>query len=237
MRIRSKTQSGLAVVSLAIVVCGCGGDSFSRLSPISTTPTPTPSVPTGPTVTLTGQVSVAAGDAGNVSVSVYPLKMSPAWSGPWGRSSQADASGRYRITNVPEHHDTAYVTAWKNGFVQQCATAVTLATDTSADMTITARANALISGLPRAPNTRHVSGTVYEMRDNERRPVAGVWVGWEPIMDTVIADTFTDAQGRYSICGLPRERLEVFAVRLGSFRPVSMNVEAGGDAVIDFELP
>ena len=41
--------------------------------------------------------------------------------------------------------------------------------------------------------------------DNERRPVAGVWVGRAPMMDTVVAETFTDAQGRYRICGLPRE--------------------------------
>jgi hypothetical protein len=57
-------------------------------------------------------------------------------------------------------------------------------------------------------------------------------------MDTVVADTRTDAQGRYRLCGLPRERIDsVFAVRIGTYRPVMASVEAGGDAVIDFELP
>jgi hypothetical protein len=170
-------------------------------------------------------------------VGAYPLRWSQAWAGPWGRSNQADASGRYRITNVPEHHDTVYVKAWKEGYAQQCAVAVRLETDAGADLTLTPKANVLLTGLPSSPTTRHVSGTVYEMRENERRPVAGVWVGWEPIMDTVVAETFTDAQGRYRICGLPRERLEVFAVRIGTNRPLSQVVETGGDAISDFELP
>jgi hypothetical protein len=170
-------------------------------------------------------------------VGAYPLRASQAWTGQWRRTARADASGRYRIPNVPEHHDTVYVKAWKDGYVQQCATAVRLETDTGADLTLTAKANVLLTGLPSSPNTRHVSGTVYEMHENGRRRVAGVWVGWEPIMDTVIAETFTDAEGRYRICGLPRERLEVFAVRIGTYRPVSRFVEAGGDARTDFELP
>lgn len=59
-------------------------------------------------------------------------------------------------------------------------------------------------------------------------------------MDTVVADTFTDAQGRYRICGISRDRITgLFAVRIvrGPGRPAYAEVEAGGDAVVDFELP
>jgi len=76
------------------------------------------------------------------------------------------------------------------------------------------------------------------MKDNERLPFASVWVGWEPMMDTVIADTVTDSQGRYRLCGLPRDRVDaLFAVRQGTSAPVSATAAAGGDAVVDFELP
>ena len=224
-------------VSLTIVVVGCGRDTVVPLTSLPTAPTPSPAVPTGPLVTVSGEVRDPIGRPVNAMVAAYPLKWSVAWSGPWGRSAQADAFGRYRISNVPEHHDTVYVKAWKAGYVQQCAAAVRPEADTGVDLTLTPKQDALLTGLPSSPDTRHVSGTVYAMRENERRPVAGVWVGWEPIMDTVVAETFTDEQGRYRICGLPRERLEVFAVRIGIYRPVSQVVEAGGDALSDFELP
>jgi len=85
------------------------------------------------------------------------------------------------------------------GYVQQCAAAVVLASDTSADLTLTAKADAVLTGLPAPPNSRQISGSVYQMKDNERLPFANVWVGWEPIMDTVLADTVTDSQGRYRL--------------------------------------
>jgi len=43
--------------------------------------------------------------------------------------------------------------AWKEGYVQQCAIAVVLASDTSADLTLTAKADAVLTGLPALPNS------------------------------------------------------------------------------------
>jgi hypothetical protein len=130
-----------------------------------------------------------------------------------------------------------FVVAWKDGYVQQCAVSVILAADTSADLTLTPRADAVIAGLPAPPNSRQISGTVYT-KDNERHPLAGVWVGWEPVMDTVVAHTMTDSQGRYRLCGLPRDRIaNLFAVRLGTLSPVSAEAPAGGDTAIDFSIP
>ena len=63
-------------------------------------------------------------------------------------------------------------------------------------------------------------------------------MGWEMSMDTVVADTVTDSQGRYRLCGLPRDRISgLYAVRVGTFAPVYTEVAAGGDAVVDFEVP
>lgn len=222
-----------------IAIVGCGRDSVAPSTFIPTAPTSPPPVSAGPLVTVAGQVTDHAGNPIAATVSVYPLRSSSAWSGPWGRSVHADASGRYQITNAPEHHDTVFVVASKDGHVQQCATMVTLATDTSVDLTLTPWANALITGLPTSTTTRQMSGTVFEIRSDERRPVAGVWVGWEPLFDTVVAATQTDESGRYRLCGLPRERIDVYAVqsRISAPRPVYAVMQAGGDAVIDFEVP
>ena len=57
-------------------------------------------------------------------------------------------------------------------------------------------------------------------------------------MDGTFADTRTDAQGRYRLCGIPTGKIDaLFAVRVNSNRPVYVSVGPGGDAVVDFELP
>ena len=57
-------------------------------------------------------------------------------------------------------------------------------------------------------------------------------------MDTVVADTRTDAQGRYRLCGLSTTRIiGLFAVRPGSNQPAYVTAEANGDTTLDFELP
>ena len=233
-----RASISLCALCFAVITSGCGGDSVTPVSPLAPT-APTPPPPSVfPVVTVTGQVTDAAGRPTAASVVVYPLRMSPAWSGPWGRGSQADASGRFRIANAPEHHDTVYVRAWKDGYVQQCATASILAGDTSADLTVTAKADVVITGLPALPNARQIGGTVYTTKDNQRQPLAGAVVGWEMSMDTVAADTVTDSQGRYRLCGLPRDRVSgLYAVKVGTLAPVYTEVAAGGDATIDFEVP
>ena len=131
-----------------------------------------------------------------------------------------------------------FVRAAKDGYVQQCATIVALATDTSADLTLTRKEEVTIADLPRSAATRQISGTVYTLRDNVRAPVAGAGVGWEPVLDTVIADTITDSQGRYRLCGLLVDRVDIlFAERIGNYSAVYAETPAGGDATVDFELP
>jgi hypothetical protein len=122
--------------------------------------------------------------------------------------------------------------------VQQCVKIIALATDTNADLTLTRKEDVVIAALPMSAATRQISGTVYTLRDNVRIPVAGAWVGWEPVLDTVIADTITDSQGRYRLCGLPLDRVDsLFAERMGNYSPVYGEIAAGGDATVDFELP
>jgi hypothetical protein len=234
---RTPTSVRAVAVSLALISGGCSGESVMSSSPIRTAPASNAPPPTGPTVTLTGTVIDPSGSGVTAWVGASPLRWTSVWSGP-PRSTQADASGQYRFAALPQHPDAVYVRASKDGYVQQCASTVTLQADTSVSLTIAPFANARIEGLPTSPQFRHISGVVYEGTGIARRPLAGAWVGWEPIMDTVVADTRTDAQGRYRLCGLPKSRIEgVFAVRAGTYRPAYVVAEASDDVVIDFELP
>jgi hypothetical protein len=235
MRPIRRAHTNLIATCLVVLTSACG-DSVT--SPVPTRPTPQRPAPTFPVVTVAGQVTDPFGSPVAADVLVYPLRMSEAWYGPWGRRGQSDASGRYRIPDAPEHHDTVFVRAWRDGYVQQCATTAVLAEDTNADVILTGRADVVVAGLPDLPNTRQISGTVYSLKDNARQPVVGVSVGWEPIMDTVVADTVTDMQGRYRLRGLPRDRVNaLYALRPTTRDPVYVDVAPGGDAVIDFLVP
>jgi hypothetical protein len=59
---------------------------------------------------------------------------------------------------------------------------------------------------------------------------------WEAsVMDGVVAETRTDAAGHYRICGLPRERITLFAApAYGSVFYAS--VDPGSDAIVDIEI-
>jgi hypothetical protein len=86
------------------------------------------------------------------------------------------------------------------------------------------------TGLPALPNARQIGGTVYTTKDNQRQALGGCVGGLEMSMDTVVADTVTDSQGRYRLCGLPTDRVSgLYAVKVGTLAPVYTEVAAGGD--------
>jgi hypothetical protein len=234
MRLRWRSIPSM-VTGVSLLLAACDRQPVTSVIP---TPIPQPMAPapSGPSVTLTGTVSDTSAAPVIASVGAYPLRWANAWSGP-PRTTQTDAAGHFRFAALPQHPDVVYVRAWKDGYVQQCATAVTLHNDASLSLTVTPYASVVTTGLATVAGLRQVGGTVFERRNGERRPAAGVWVGWEPILDTVVADTRTDAEGRYKLCGLPRDRIDLFAVRVGTNRPVYLPAEAGSDAVIDFEVP
>ena len=89
---------------------------------------------------------------------------------------------------------------------------------------------------PTSPDSRIVSGTVFEITSNGRQPARNVWVGWEAsVMDGVVAETRTDAAGHYRVCGLPRERITLSAAPAYG-NVFSVSVDPGSDAIVDIEI-
>jgi hypothetical protein len=73
MRAVQGLRAALVILWLTILLTGCGSDSVAPATLLPTAPTPSPIVPMGPLVTLTGQVTDAAGAPMNATVSAYPL--------------------------------------------------------------------------------------------------------------------------------------------------------------------
>ena len=118
-------------------------------------------------------------------------------------------------------------------------TTVTIEGDATLDVTVSSTTDLVAlnaSTGPTPPNSRIVSGTVFEITSNGRQPVSNVWVGWEAsVMDGLVAETRTDAAGHYRVCGLPRERITLVAApAYGNVFHAS--VEPGSDAIVDIEI-
>jgi hypothetical protein len=150
-----------------------------------------------------------------------------------------DAAGRYRI--VIRRPEGAGVTVWalasKDGYVQQCVATTRMQTDATLDLGVTS-----LGALPAvrrgsAPGSRTISGVVYEATPTGRQPVESAWVGWEALLDTVVAETRSDAAGRYLLCGLPVEQITgLFALKQGYSNVSYASVEPGTDRVVDIEI-
>jgi hypothetical protein len=122
--------------------------------------------------------------------------------------------------------------------MHQCVTTVTVEGDATLDLAVSSTADLVAlnaSTAPTPPNSRVVSGTVFEIASNGRQPARNVWVGWEAAMDGLVAETRTDAVGHYRLCGLPRERITLSAAPAYG-NVFSAPVDPGSDAIVDIEI-
>ena len=216
-----------------------------------TAPT-TPTAPAVPTVTLSGTVveRFSGQPIQGVGVGLFPqTRPNRPHSWPPGSGYQrtpSDSGGRYTITGVPADFGSFTVLAtypeWGK-YAQQCVTTVTLYSDANQDVTLTSAQNLAAGNSlrpPHAPGTRTISGIVFESTQAGRQPIEGAWVGFtvDPSGDIAGAETFSDASGRYLLCGLPETRLtSLFAVKNGYSRDeLWKSVDAGSDTTLDIEL-
>ena len=116
-------------------------------------------------------------------------------------------------------HGATWGDAFSAPYVHQCVTTVTVEGDATLDVTVSSTTDLVAlnaSTGPTSPDSRIVSGTVFEITSNGRQPVGNVLVGWDGaraagLDDFFMAETRTDAAGHYRLCGLPRERITLLA--------------------------
>ena len=221
---------------MVLLVTAC--DKHELPAPTSPVAPTAPAAPTLPnTVTLSGVVTEDGQPIANARVDISTLQACtpPATCTTQSRIGTAttDAAGRYTLARIPEGA-TAWAIARRAGYVQQCAASVvTMQADASLDLRLTSTANLSTAHPISDPRSRTVSGAVVEATPTGKQPVQGALVGWEALLDTVVAETTSDAAGRYLLCGLPRERIiGLFAYKEG-YAVDYVSVEPGGDAMVE----
>lgn len=245
MRARAKTASTiftwLAIAFCLALLAGACSQQQPPTAPSAPAAPHAPPAPSVPTLTLSGVVSEDGHQVQNAHVEVSGLQSCS--SGCSYRqfragSGMTDAAGRYNIviSRPEEGTTTVWAIASKDGYVQQCVAATTMQADASLDLRLTSMANLSAARPLSGPGSRTVSGVVFEATPTGRQPVEGLLVGWEALLDTVVAETRSDAAGRYLLCGLPEGRIVLFALKIGSGPPTSVTVEPGTDAVVDIEI-
>jgi hypothetical protein len=234
-----------AGLCLLLVMSACGGEERS-LPTAPTVPT-VPSTPVGPTFTLSGVITerLSGRPVQGARVWVFPFTLAGrSWPPSGLRTTPSDDAGRYTISGLPSLGPVWVSTAqtWGDAFIapymHQCVTTVTVEGDAMLDLTISSTTDLVAlnsSTSPTPPSSRTVSGTVFEITSNGRQPVSNVWVGWEAVMDGSVAETRTDAAGHYRVCGLPRDRITLFAAP--AYGTVfSASVDPGSDAIVDIQI-
>jgi hypothetical protein len=152
-----------------------------------------------------------------------------------------DGAGRFELPNLPQGA-SVQLQVYKEGYVQQCAAAPFVATGQHRlDAQLVRRENvsaARDSVPPSAPGYRLVSGVVYEITSEGRRPAPQAFVDYEPVMDSPAALTYTDALGRFLLCGIPQAgRATIGAALSVGRRYAYREVPPGLDAEIEIEIP
>jgi hypothetical protein len=227
-------------VSLTLLVATCGhNESIPPANPAAPT---TPILPTVPALTLSGVVAEDGHPIANAHVDLAGLQSCS--SGCSSRQFNAgagitDAAGRYSI--IIRRPEEASLTVWaiasKDSYVQQCVATTTVQADASLDLRL-ASVTTLSTARPLSdPGLRTISGVVFEATPTGRRPVEDASVGWEGLLDTVLAATRSDAAGRYALCNLSMGRVNgLFALKQGYSNVTYTSVDAGTDAVVDIEI-
>jgi len=238
----------VVVLLLAGVAVGCGGSAVTSptapasIPPLTGSPFP-PGTTSGPNSVagfITEMTSQGPRPVSGVSVSAWVDLGRLAYSYMWGNGARAsDTAGRYELGNLP---DGASVTVqiWKTDYVQQCAAPTfTVSGTTTLDLRLVSRA--LVSADPAsvpapAQGFRNVSGVVYENTAVGKRPVPGAPVDFEPFEDFPAAITYSDAQGRYLLCGLPDGAAAKLSASMTTARVAYVNVPPH-QATMDIEIP
>jgi hypothetical protein len=219
----------LTIVCLILLAVDCGGDG-QRV----TAPTPLMTV----LITLSGVVTERSSGrpVEGAEVQVHPGQ---GHQGSWyWQAGVSNAAGRYTI-NSRFPLLGARVVASHDHYVQQCVVTVTQQGDATVDLTVSSVVDREALSVPIAatpPDSRTVSGTVFEMTATGRQPVENAWVGLDDTSNGFVAETRSDAAGRYLLCGMPEVRLTGLHAGKAGYNVGVFSVDPGSHAVVDVEI-
>jgi len=215
-------------------VAGCADEMPLSPTP-AVAPQPTGGFPSG-TWTVRGTVWVhdAGGAAPAGSGSVFAWVQRPTNGYSTGRGP-IQPDGRYEI---PIPSDTIRVDVQGPRF-QPCATTVIPTGSDIADVHSVPDASLLNSRLPASVPVLpgRLSGTVYEQTPAGRRPLANAWVTLDSVwgLGWIAADTVSDADGRYLLCGVQHGPSLSVVAGLNGYE-VYYSGDLGGSALHDIEM-
>ena len=229
-----------ACTGLAVLFAACGGTNTVAPSPAAPTPPPPitnggPSFPTG-SLTVSGVVTEAGQPLSGVNVNGWVDTNTVGYSYGYAHGpTLTDANGGYRLSGLPAGA-RFWLQTHKDGYVQQCAQPqLFLQSDVVINAQLVSKARLSSGPAPSASGLRTVSGVVVESTSDGKRPVANVFVDFEPIDDFPAATSYTDANGQFSLCGLPLDSSVEFGAGLGN-RVTYVSV-APGQTTIEITLP
>ena len=192
-------------------------------------------------VTLSGTV-FELGAGGRTPASNWPLQVvvgpAPRIAGMYSyHQLTTDSSGRYTIPDVIAGFlAVAHAGGHSLNYAQPCVAAIQLNAGTTVlDIEVVSRANTPASA-ERRPLV--ISGQVYETTRAGRSAVSGasIAVNWQPDTYLYGGTVATDADGRYSFCGIPSGwDVEFEASKPGYDSPSSWQ-RFSADAAFDIEL-
>src|SRR5262245_50948444 len=147
--------------------------------------------------------------------------------------------GRYQFT-VPVSTTRIFLERGSQAGHQPCGVTLPPGDNLAADLHVVADDSRLGANLPAelAAKTPTLSGVVYENTPEGRRPVPGAWVWLDGLngLGVLVADTLTDADGRYLLCGVPAAPRLALSVSATGFEPVDLSSDQIGTANIDIEM-
>jgi hypothetical protein len=222
---------------LLLVTCGCGKEPVSL--PTAPTVPPVVAPPPHSTRTVTGSVWLYSPTErqplAGVNVGIW-LEL-PRAAHPAG-SVKSDSAGRFSF-ETPSDALVRLYTGTKE-LIQPCLSTVRVG-QTEATIRVVAESHLLQAReWPDFAVERRLSGTIFEASPTGRLPSVDAWVQVDGVMGDgrALADTRTDANGRFVVCGLEGETQipHALVVAKPGFQLAFARIPAQGGGPLDVEL-